>query len=310
MRAGPPAALPDASPFLLRHAPQAWHPFIQLARLDRPIGWWLLLLPCWWSSLLASIARQMPPNLWHLALFFVGAVAMRGAGSTYNDLVDRDIDAKGERTRGRPLPSGRIGLRAAWIFLLMQALVGLAVLLCFNRFSIGLGAASLVIIAIYPFMKRITFWPQAVLGLAFSFGALMGWAAAFGNLALPPLLLYLAAVAWTIGYDTIYALQDLSDDMIAGVKSTALRFGGHVRGAVAFFYGAVLVFVALAFIAAGSAKPLALAGLFGTGAHFLWQVAKLDPADPTLTLRLFRSNRDAGLILFAGLAGEAIRGLF
>jgi len=302
--------LPDASPFLLRHAPQAWHPFIQLARLDRPIGWWLLLLPCWWSSILAVIARQMPPNPWHLALFFVGAVAMRGAGSTYNDLIDRDIDARVERTRGRPLPSGRIGVRGARIFLVAQALVGLAVLLCFNRLTIGLGAASLVIVAIYPFMKRITFWPQAILGLAFSFGALMGWAAACSSLALPALLLYLGAVAWTIGYDTIYALQDMSDDMIAGVKSTARRFGGHVRGAVALFYGAALVFTALALIAAGAAKPLALAGLLGMGAHLLWQVAKLDPADPVLALRLFRSNRDAGLILFAGLAAETARGLF
>jgi 4-hydroxybenzoate polyprenyltransferase len=302
--------LPDASPFLLRHAPQAWHPFIQLARLDRPTGWWLLLLPCWWSSILAAIARQMPPNPWHLALFFAGAVAMRGAGSTYNDLVDRDIDAKVERTRGRPLPSGRIAPRSARIFLAAQGLVGLAVLLCFNRLTVALGAASLVIVAIYPFMKRITFWPQAILGLAFSFGALMGWAAACGSLALPALLLYLGAVAWTIGYDTIYALQDVSDDMIAGVKSTARRFGGHVRGAVALFYGAAFVFIALALIDAGAAKPLALAGLLGMGAHLLWQVVKLDPADPGLALRLFRSNRDAGLILFAGLAAETARGLF
>lgn len=308
MRTSP--GLPDASPFLLRHAPQAWHPFIQLARLDRPTGWWLLLLPCWWSSILAAIARQMPPNPWHLALFFAGAVAMRGAGSTYNDLVDRDIDAKVERTRGRPLPSGRIAPRSARIFLAAQGLVGLAVLLCFNRLTVALGAASLVIVAIYPFMKRITFWPQAILGLAFSFGALMGWAAACGSLALPALLLYLGAVAWTIGYDTIYALQDVSDDMIAGVKSTARRFGGHVRGAVALFYGAAFVFIALALIDAGAAKPLALAGLLGMGAHLLWQVVKLDPADPGLALRLFRSNRDAGLILFAGLAAETARGLF
>jgi 4-hydroxybenzoate polyprenyltransferase len=306
--AWPPAALPDASPFLLRYAPQAWHPFIQLARLDRPTGWWLLLLPCWWSSLLASIARQMPPNLWHLALFFVGAVAMRGAGSTYNDLVDRDIDAKVERTRGRPLPSGRIGSRSALIFLIAQALVGLAVLLCFNRFTIGLGAASLAIVAIYPFMKRVTSWPQVVLGFAFSFGALMGWAAAYGRLAWAPFLLYLGAIAWTIGYDTVYALQDVSDDMIAGVKSTALFFGRNVKPAVALCYGSCVVLVALTLIAAGAARPLPLAGLVGMAAHFFWQVTKIDPADPILALRLFRSNRDAGLILFAGLASEALRG--
>jgi 4-hydroxybenzoate polyprenyltransferase len=305
MTASPPASLPDASPFFLRHVPQVWHPFIQLARLDRPTGWWLLLLPCWWSSLLASIALKTPPNLWHLAAFFIGAVAMRGAGSTYNDIVDCDIDAKVERTRGRPLPSGRISLRAAWIFLLAQALVGLAVLLCFNRFSVALGVASLSIVAIYPFMKRITFWPQAILGLAFSFGALMGWGVAYGSLALAPLLLYAGAVVWTIGYDTIYALQDVSDDLIAGVKSTARRFAGHVRGAVGLFYAAAFVFVALALLAAGAAKPLALAGLIGMGAHFVWQVMKLDPADPQLALRLFRSNRDAGLILFAGLGVAA-----
>lgn len=312
MRASPPAALPDAPPrqVLLRHVPEAWLPYVQLARLDRPIGWWLLLLPCWWSSMLASIARQAPPNLWHLALFFVGAVAMRGAGSTYNDLVDRDIDGKVERTRGRPLPSGRVSVRSARIFLVAQALVGLAVLLCFNRFAIGLGLASLIIVGIYPFMKRITFWPQAILGLAFAFGALMGWAAIYGSLAAPPVLLYVGAVAWTIGFDTIYALQDLSDDMVAGVKSTARRFGGHVRRAIALFYGAAIVCIALALAGAGAARPFALAGLVGMGAHFLWQILQLDPADPALALKLFRSNRDAGVILFAGLAGEALRGVF
>ena len=307
--ASPPAALPDGSPFLLQHVPRSWYPFVQLARLDRPTGWWLLLLPCWWSSLLASIARHMPPNLWHLALFFLGAVAMRGAGATYNDLVDRDIDAKVERTRSRPLPSGRIGPRAAWTFLAAQALVGLAVLLCFNRLSLALGAASLLVVAIYPFMKRVTFWPQAILGIAFSFGALIGWAALYCSLALAPLLLYVGSIAWTIGYDTIYALQDIGDDLIAGVKSTALRFGGHVREAVGLFYAAAFVLMGLALLAAGAAKPLALAGLVGMGAHFLWQVRKLDPGDPLRALRLFRSNRDAGLIFFAGLAGAAILGL-
>lgn len=290
----------------LRHVPQAWRPFVELARLDRPIGWWLLLLPCWWSSILASIARQTPPDFQYLALFFVGAVAMRGAGSTYNDIIDRDIDARVERTRGRPLPSGRIGLRSAWIFLSAQALVGLTVLLCFNRLTIALGVASLAVVAVYPFMKRITFWPQVVLGAAFSFGALMGWTAASENLALPAVLLYLGAVAWTVGYDTIYALQDVGDDSIAGVKSTALRFGRHVRRAVALIYALAFVFMALALIAAKAARPPALAGLFGMGAHLLWQVSKLDPSDPMLALRLFRSNRDAGLLFFAGLAAQAM----
>ncbi len=176
-------------------------PYIELARLDRPVGWWLLLLPCWWSVALAGIARACARPIPGISpCSVIGAIAMRGAGTTYNDLVDRDIDAKVARTRGRPLPSGRVSPRAAKIFLVAQALVGLAVLLCFNRFAITLGLSSLIIVAIYPFMKRVTFWPQAVLGLAFGFGALMGWAAAFGSLALPPIFLYLGAIAWTIGY--------------------------------------------------------------------------------------------------------------
>lgn len=304
--------LPDSTPdqWLLRATPTAWWPFIELARLDRPVGWWLLLLPCWWSSALASSVRHTPPNLWHLALFFVGAVAMRGAGTTYNDLADRNIDAKVARTRARPLPSGRVSPRSAKIFLLAQALIGLGVLLCFNRFSIALGLSSLLIVGIYPFMKRVTFWPQAVLGLAFGFGALMGWAAAFGSLALPPLLLYVGAIAWTIGFDTIYALQDIGDDMIAGVKSTALFFGRHVRLAVALCYGICIGFIALALFAAGAMQPIASLGLLAMALHFAWQIRRLDPEDPALALKLFRSNRDAGLLLFAGLAGAALRGAF
>ena len=208
------AGLPDAGrPTLLRHAPHTWQPYIQLARLDRPIGWWLLLLPCWWASLLASVVRHSPPNLWHLALFLIGAVAMRGAGTTYNDFIDRDIDAKVERTRNRPLASSRVSPQAAMGFLAAQIFIGLAVLLCFNRFTILLAPASLAIVAIYPLMKRITFWPQAVLGLAFAFGALVGWAAEMGSLAWPAVLLYLGGICWTIGYDTIYALQDIEDDL-------------------------------------------------------------------------------------------------
>jgi 4-hydroxybenzoate polyprenyltransferase len=304
-----PAALPDSAPnqWLLRATPASWRPFIELARLDRPIGWWLLLLPCWWSSALASIVRHASPDLWHLALFFIGATAMRGAGTTYNDLVDRDIDAKVARTRARPLPSGRVSTRAAKIFLIAEALIGLAVLLCFNRFAIALGLSSLLIVAIYPFMKRMTSWPQAVLGLAFAYGGLMGWAAAFGTLALPAVYLYLGAIAWTIGYDTIYALQDFSDDMIAGVRSTALLFGRQVKAGIAVCYGACLCFIALALLTAGAMRPLACAGLFGMALHFIWQIRRLDPQDPGLALKLFRSNRDAGLLLFAGLAGEALQ---
>ena len=203
-----PDRLPDSvDGFALRRAPPAWRPFIQLARIDRPIGWQLLLLPCWWSSALAAVAADAVPNVWHLALFLAGAIAMRGAGSTYNDIIDRELDAGVERTRGRPLPSGRVSLRAAKVFLVAQAAVGAAVLFCFNWFSVALGIASLGIVAIYPFMKRVTSWPQLVLGFAFAYGGLMGWAAWFGALSPAAIAIYAAAIAWTIGYDTIYALQ-------------------------------------------------------------------------------------------------------
>src|SRR5688572_20676068 len=215
----------------------AWaRPYLRLARADRPIGSWLLLLPCWWSAALAVIAAGAPaPNVWHLVAFAIGAVAMRGAGCTYNDLVDRDLDARVERTRSRPLPSGQVTARAAAIFLMLQALVGLAVLLTLNRFAILVGVASLVVVAIYPFMKRFTWWPQIGLGLAFSWGALMGWAAAFGRLDLAALLLYAGSIAWVIGYDTIYAHQDREDDALVGLKSTALLFGPNTRPALALF---------------------------------------------------------------------------
>ena len=201
-------------------APAWTRPYLRLARLDRPIGSWLLLLPCWWSSALAAVAAHRPePSFAHLALFFVGAFAMRGAGCTWNDIVDRDLDRSVERTRSRPIPSGQVSVFGAAIFLVLQALVGLAVLLAFNVFTIALGVASLAIVAVYPFMKRITYWPQIVLGLAFSWGALMGWAAFFGRLGLPALLLYGGSIAWVIGYDTIYAHQDRDDDALIGVKS-------------------------------------------------------------------------------------------
>jgi 4-hydroxybenzoate polyprenyltransferase len=303
----PGASLPDAGrPALLRHAPSGWQPYIQLARLDRPIGWWLLLLPCWWSSLLASVVRHAPPNLWHLLLFLIGAVAMRGAGTTYNDFLDRDIDGKVERTRNRPLASGRVSPRAAMLFLIAQILIGLAVLLCFNNFTIALAPFSLVVVAVYPLMKRVTFWPQAVLGFAFAFGALVGWAAEMGRLAWPAILLYAGGICWTIGYDTIYALQDIEDDLIAGVKSTALRFGARVREGVGLFYALAFALIGAALFAASAARGLALLGWLCLGAHFAWQIWRLDPADGNLALRLFRSNRDAGLIFAAGLAGEAL----
>ena len=301
------SGLPDAPIRNLaqRLAPESLLPFVQLARLDRPAGWQLLLAPCWWSSALAADAMRIAPNAWHLLLFLAGAVVMRGAGSTYNDIVDRHIDAKVERTRGRPLPSGRVGVEAAKAFLVLQSLAGLAVLLCFNNFSILLGVASLAIVALYPFMKRVTSWPQLVLGLAFAWGALMGWAGLIGSLSSASAALYVAAIAWTIGYDTIYALQDSRDDAIVGVRSTARLFGARVREAVAGFYVLAAAAAALALGLAG-AGPLAWLGLAAFAAHLCWQVASIRPADGARALALFRANRDAGLLLFAGIAADAL----
>ena len=304
-----PVRLPDSiNSRLLGLAPAHWRPFIQLARIDRPIGWQLLLLPCWWSAALAGVAQNHGPNLWHLVLFLIGAVAMRGAGSTYNDLVDREIDAKVERTRNRPLPSGRVTPFAAKVFMVAQSLVGAMVLFSLNWFSVGLGLASLLIVAAYPFMKRVTSWPQAVLGLAFAYGGLMGWAAAMGALAAPAFLIYGAAIAWTVAYDTIYALQDARDDAIIGVRSTARLFGGRVRLGVAGFYAAAVA-MALTAVALVGGGLFAFAGVAGFALHLGWQVIMIDPASTERSLRLFRSNRDAGLILFAGLCLQGWLGL-
>lgn len=286
-------------------APTWSRPYLRLARLDRPIGSWLLLLPCWWSSALAAVAVKAPaPSPIHLLLFFVGAFAMRGAGCTWNDIVDRDLDAAVERTRSRPIPGGQVSVAQAAAFLVLQSLVGLAVLISFNPFTIGLGVASLAIVAVYPFMKRITYWPQIVLGLAFSWGALMGWAAALGRLDPAPLLLYAGSIAWVIGYDTIYAHQDREDDALIGIKSTALLFGERTKPMLCLFYAiAVLLLGAAGFFA--GAGVVFLLGLIAFAAHLAWQIQRLDIADPDNCLALFKSDRDAGLILFAGLLLDA-----
>jgi 4-hydroxybenzoate polyprenyltransferase len=288
------------------HAPVWIRPYLRLARLDRPIGWWLLLLPCWWSAALAAIpAHAMGPNLWHMALLLVGAIAMRGAGCTWNDLVDRDIDARVERTRSRPIPSGQVSVTSACAFLGLQALIGLLVLLQFNRFAIWTGIASLSVVAIYPFMKRITYWPQIFLGLAFSWGALMGWAAAFGRLDPPAFLLYAGSIAWVIHYDTIYAHQDREDDALIGLKSTAILFLTRTKPMLAVFSAAAVVLIGLAGWGAGAGVIFSL-GLAAFAAHLGWQTTRLDIGEPALCLRLFKSNRDAGLILFAGLVLDAV----
>jgi 4-hydroxybenzoate polyprenyltransferase len=302
-----PGSVADATGNWVDTLAPGWsRPFLRLARLDRPIGSWLLLLPCWWSSALAAVAAHTRgPSLLHIVLFFVGAFAMRGAGCTWNDIVDRDLDGSVERTRSRPIPSGQVNVRQAAAFLLLQSLVGLAVLLSFNGFTVALGIASLLIVAVYPFMKRITYWPQIGLGLAFSWGALMGWAGAFGRLDLAPLLLYAGSISWVIGYDTIYAHQDRDDDALIGIKSTALLFGARTKPMLALFYGLAVILIGGAGAAAGAGLVFAL-GLVAFAAHLGWQIARLDIRDPDNCLKVFKSDRDAGLILFAGLVLDAV----
>ena len=285
-------------------APAVTRPYLRLARFDRPIGSWLLLIPCWWSLGIAGMHARTLPSLWHILLFFIGAFAMRGAGCTWNDLVDRDLDGKVERTRSRPIPSGQVTARQAAIFMIAQALLGLAVLLQFNVATIICGFASLGVVAIYPFMKRITYWPQIVLGLAFSWGALMGWPAMFARLDAPALVLYAGSICWVIAYDTIYAHQDREDDLLIGIKSTALLFQDRTRPMLAVFYaGAVLLIGAAGVMAGGGA--IFIVGVIAFGAHLGWQVARIDIDDPAQCLTLFRSNRDAGLILFGAMLIDA-----
>ena len=286
------------------HAPAWTRPYLRLARLDRPIGSWLLLLPCWWSLGLAAVQAGEPVNVWHAILFFVGAFAMRGAGCTWNDIVDRDLDGLVERTRSRPIPSGQVSVAAAAAFLGVQALIGLAVLTQFNRFAIATGIASLAVVVVYPFMKRVTYWPQIFLGLAFSWGALMGWAAAFGRLDWPAYLLYAGAISWVIGYDTVYAHQDREDDALIGIKSTALLFRERTKPVLVVCYVLAVMLIAAAGWSAGAGLIFAL-GLLAFAAHLAWQIRRLDTDDPALCLAVFKSNRDAGLILFAALVLDA-----
>jgi 4-hydroxybenzoate polyprenyltransferase len=287
-------------------APSWSRPYLRLSRLDRPIGSWLLLMPCWWSAALAAgIAHDLAPLPLNIALFFVGAFVMRGAGCTWNDITDRDLDAMVERTRSRPIPAGQVSVKQAFVFLAVQALIGLAMLLQFNRFAVLTGIASLVIVAVYPFMKRITWWPQIVLGLAFSWGALTGFAATFGRIDLTALVLYAGSIAWVIGYDTIYAHQDAEDDALIGIKSTARLFGARTHQALMVFYGLAVVLIGVSLVLAGASYP-AWIGLAAFAVHLCWQISRLEIGDPALCLRIFKSNRDAGLLLFAGLLVDAV----
>jgi len=287
-----------------RYAPEYARPYLRLARLDRPIGLWLLLLPCWWSVGLAEVALQSPyPSPQLLALFALGALAMRAAGCAYNDYVDRDFDAQVARTASRPIPSGQIAPAEALAFAAVCALVGLLVLIQFNMFTIRLGAASLILVAVYPFLKRYTYWPQLALGLAFNWGALVGWAAVTGTLALPAILLYCGSVLWTMGYDTIYAHQDKEDDLMLGLKSTAIRFGPATMTWVGGFYaGAVTLWLAAGFFA--GTHLIFFTAVVLVSLQMAWQVMTLNIGDPNNCLRRFRSNREVGLVIFLGLVAD------
>ena len=292
-------ALPDH--WADRVLPRALRPYARLMRLERPIGWWLLFIPCLWGLCLGQIALGGGlPSLWFAALFLVGAIIMRGAGCTLNDIADRNFDGLVERTRLRPIPSGQVSVRQAFAFLVLLCLLGLAVLLQFNWFTVLTGAASLVVVAIYPFMKRITYWPQAVLGLAFNWGALVGWTAVHGSLSAAPLLLYAGGIGWTLAYDTIYAHQDKEDDALIGLKSTALRFGGSTIWWLALFFFLALALVDAAIWLAGGSL-IAHVGVAAAGMHAAWQLARFDHANSARCLELFRSNRIFGLIITLGL---------
>jgi len=304
----PSGTLPDAAPsnWVDRRAPAAWQPYLQLMRLDRPIGAWLLLFPCWWGQALAEDAIGRPhPSPFYLALFFAGAFVMRAAGCTYNDIVDKDYDAAVARTAARPLPSGRVGMAGARLLLAALCLAGLLLLLQLNAFAILLGAGSLLLVAIYPFMKRYTYWPQLILGLTFSWGALLGWSAVTGALSPAPIVLYAGAVSWTIGYDTIYAHQDKEDDLLLGLKSTALKFGAKTKAWVGAFYAAA----ALCWTAAGALAGARLAyylALALLAVQLAWQVRTLEPDVAGNCLARFVSNRLVGWLLFLGLVTDML----
>lgn len=284
-----------------RLTPPALLPYVRLARFDRPVGAWLLLFPCWWSMLLAQdAAGQTIPNLWYMLLFAIGAFVMRGAGCTHNDIVDADYDGRVARTASRPIPSGQVSKRQAFAFAVLLCLIGLIVLLQFNWTTVILGASSLLLVAVYPFAKRYTNWPQLVLGLTFKWGALVGWTSISGKLSWTMLVLYAGCIAWTIAYDTIYAHQDKEDDAMIGLKSTALHFGAETPRWLTLFYGLALVLWVWAGWLAGAQVGF-YAAIALSGAHFVWQVATLDMADPANCLKRFKSNMHVGWLLTLGL---------
>ena len=295
-----------------RYAPEWTRPYLRLSRADRPIGTWLLLLPCWWGLLLAMghSGQATLNDAWIALGCAIGAWLMRGAGCTWNDITDRDFDGQVARTRSRPIPSGAVTVRGALIWLVIQALLAFCILLTFSPWAIGLGVGSLAIVCIYPFAKRFTWWPQVFLGLAFNWGALLAWAAHTGSLGWPPVLLYAAGIAWTLFYDTIYAHQDKEDDALIGVKSTARLFGTNSKRWLRGFMVASVLLLGAAILTALLGRVnvlqlvLVLGGAWAFGWHMMWQLTRLDTEEPETCLRLFRSNRDAGLIpaLFLAIA--------
>ena len=287
-----------------RRAPSWLKPYARLARWDRPIGFWLLFWPCAWSLALAAIATPERGFDWIAALLMlVGAILMRGAGCTFNDIVDRDIDDKVARTRSRPIPSGQVTARDALYFMVAQALLASAILFQFNRFTVWACVASLLLVAIYPFMKRITWWPQAFLGLAFSYGALVGWSSQTGSLNWAPILLYAGTILWVIGYDTLYALQDIEDDALIGVKSTARLFGEHVRPVVAVLYLGAYMLWAAAVVLVGGGLVFAVLSIAAV-ALLAWQVWTVDPAEPDNPRSRFYSNHYVGMALALALLAD------
>ena len=286
------------------HAPEWTRPYLRLSRADRPIGTWLLLIPCWWGLALAILADQTPrwQDLWIAIGCAAGAWLMRGAGCTWNDITDRKFDGQVERTRSRPIPSGQVTVKGALAWMGLQCLAGLAILLTFNQAAIAMGILSLLPVAIYPFAKRFTWWPQVFLGLAFNWGAMLAWVAHTGSLSWPPVLLYLAGIAWTLFYDTIYAHQDTEDDALIGVKSTARLFGTQTPMWLRRFIVAFVCLMAMAVIgamldsASVLALVLALAAPWAMGWHMTWQLRAFDADNSQRLLQLFRLNRDTGLI--------------
>ncbi len=293
-------------------APERARPYLRLMRADRPIGFWLLFWPCAWSLTLGSIAEsEVWLNLWfgrNLLLFLLGAIVMRGAGCVWNDITDRHLDAQVARTKMRPIPSGQVSVKKALLFMVALCLIGLFVLLQFDLFTVYLGLSSLLIVAIYPFMKRFTNWPQAVLGLAFGWGALMGWASMRDMIELPALLLYAGTICWIIGYDTIYAHQDREDDALMGMKSTALRFGERTKTWLVVFFGLAVIFLfAAALVTIGdtislSRMAILMLGMGGAGGLLLWQIVTLDINDPDNCLDRFRHAHIFGFCVFVVFA--------